>query len=169
MSTTIAKATGVPKVRRVRVYTRLSHPLRKRLTEYCAAKGRSERAVIEEAVGRYLDGNGNAPSTSAPIDRLVEAIDSDQQRRDRQHRDLEILSEAFGRFVRLWAVVHASTFSDPTTPAAADALSKQLAAGEKLYGRFAATTAQHFARGHRFTHDLPKLEPKPATERGSEP
>lgn len=99
----------------------------------------------------------------------MEAIDSDQQRRDQQHRDLEILSEAFGRFVRLWTVVHAATFSDPTTPAATEALSKQLAAGETIYRRFAATTAHHFAKGHRFTQDLPKVERKPATERGGEP
>src|SRR5258708_37189142 len=40
----------VPKVRRVRVYTRLRHALRKRLAEDCAATGRSERAPTEEAV-----------------------------------------------------------------------------------------------------------------------
>src|SRR4029077_2733263 len=169
MSTNIADAAAVPRVRRVRVYTRLSHPLRKRLMAYCAATGRSERAVIEDAVGRYLDGKNNTASTPAPIDRLVEAMDRDQQRRDQQHHDLEILSEAFGRFVRLWTVVHAATFSDPTTPAAAAALSKQLAAGENLSRRFAAAIAQHLAKGHRFTHDLPKVERKPATERGGEP
>ena len=169
MLKTIGDVAAVPKVRSVRVYTRLSHPLRRRLTAYCAATGRSERAVIEEAVGRYLDGKSNTASTPVPIDRLVEAIDRDQQLRDQQHRDLEILSEAFGRFVRLWSVVHAATFTDPTTSAAAEAVSKQLAAGDNLYRRFAATTAQHFARGHRFTHDLPKVERKPATERRGEP
>jgi hypothetical protein len=168
MSKTISNAAAIPKLRSVRVYTRLSHPLRRRLTAYCAATGRSERAVIEEAVGQYLDGKSTTVSTPAPIDRLVEAIDRDQQRRDKQHRDLEILSEAFGRFVRLWTVVHAATFSDPTTSAAAEAISRQLAAGENLYRRFAATTAQHFAKGHRFTHDLPKVEPKAARGLGSE-
>jgi predicted DNA-binding protein len=169
MSRTIANAAAVPKVRRVRVYTRLSHPLRKRLAAYCAATGRSERAVIEEGVAHVLDDNKDNPSATTAIDRLVEAIDNDQRRRDQQHRDLEILSEAFGRFVRLWMVIHAASFSDPTTAAATNTLSKQLAAGENLYGRFAATIAHHFAKGHRFTHDLAKVEPKPDTERGSDP
>jgi hypothetical protein len=44
--------------------------------------------------------------------------------------------------------------SDPATPAAADALTKQLAAGEDLYRRLSATIAQHFMKGHRFVHDL---------------
>jgi hypothetical protein len=158
MTTTIANMAALPKVRRVRVYTRLSHPLRKRLAAYCAASGRSERAVIEDAVGQYLDGRSNSSTTGTPMDRLVEAIDGDRQRREQQHRDLELLSEAFGRFLRLWMVVHASTFRDPTTPAAADALTKQLAAGEDLYRRLATTIAQHFMKGHRFVHDLLRVD-----------
>jgi len=116
---------------------------------------------MEDAVGQYLDGNRNTSSTLAPIDRLVQAIDSDRQQREQLHRDLEILSEAFGRFLRLWTAVHASTFRDAPTPAAADALSKQLAAGEAVYRRLTATIAQHFAKGHRFVHDLPKVDGKP--------
>src|SRR5215831_3323711 len=61
--------TTLPKIRRVRVYTRLSHPLRKRLAEYCAAAGRSERAVIEDAVGQYLQGHSSAPARR-PLERL---------------------------------------------------------------------------------------------------
>lgn len=146
----------VPKVRRVRIYTRLSHALRKRLTEYCAAAGRSERAVIEEAVGQHLAGT-NASSTRTPLDRLVDAIDTDQRRRHQQHRDLEILSEAFGRFLRLWMIVHESTFRE-TSAAPSEARAKQVAVGEELYRRFAAMIAEHFRKGHRFVHDLPKLD-----------
>jgi hypothetical protein len=166
MTANIAKTGAVPKTRRVRVYTRLSHPLRQRLTAYCAAVGRSERAVIEDAVAQYLDGNRNTSSKLTPIDRLVEAIDNDQRRRDQQHADLEVLSEAFGRFLRLWMVVHASSFRDPATSGEADALSKQLAAGEDLYKRLAATVAQQFAKGHRFVHDLPRVAGRPSPERG---
>jgi hypothetical protein len=158
MSPTASPRPAVPKARRVRVYTRLSHALRKHLLAYCAATGRSERAVIEDSVARYLANPAKDPSTSGPLDRLVQAIDDDRRLRERQHRDLELLSEAFGRFLRLWTIVHAPTFKQPATPDAAETLSQQRAAGEALYKRLAANVADHFLRGHRFVHDLPGLE-----------
>jgi hypothetical protein len=162
MTATITdNSTPVPKVRRVRVYTRLSHPLRKRLHTYCAAAGRSERAVIEEAVGQYLAGPSKDTSTPGPLDRLVDALDNEQRQRELQHRDIEVLSEAFARFLRLWTVVHASTFKGPPTAEANEALSKQIADGEALYKRVAASIAEQFLRGHRFVHDLPKVDDKP--------
>jgi hypothetical protein len=139
----------------VRIYTRLSHALRKNLLAYCAATGRSERAVIEDAVARYLGNPAKDPSTSGPLDRLAQAIDDDRRLRERQHRDLEILSEAFGRFVQAWTFVHGATFKDPATPEAAAVVSKQQAAGEALYKRFVGKVAGQFLRGHRFVHDLP--------------
>jgi hypothetical protein len=142
----------------VRVYTRLSHVLRKNLLAYCAATGRSERAVIEDAVARYLANPAKDPSTPGPIDRLAQAIDDDRRLRERQHRDLELLSEAFGRFLRLWTIVHAATFTQPATAEAAETLSRQRTTGEALFKRFAASVADHFLRGHRFVHDLPGLE-----------
>ena len=158
MSLTTSPRPAVPKVRRVRIYTRFSHALRKHLLAYCAATGRSERAVIEDAVARYLANPAKDPSTSGPLDRLAQAIDDDRRQRERQHRDLEVLSEAFGRFLRLWTIVHAPTFTHPDTPEAAETLSQQRATGEAFYKRLAATVADHFRRGHRFVHDLPGLE-----------
>ena len=148
----------IPKARRVRVYTRLSHALRKHLFAYCAATGRSERAVIEDAVERYLSNPAKDPSTSGPLDRLVQAIDDDRRLGERQHRDLELLSETFGRYLRLWMIVHASTFKQPDTPEGAETISRQRATGETLYKRVAAVVAEQFLRGHRFIHDLPGLE-----------
>jgi hypothetical protein len=145
----------------VRVYTRLSQPLRKRLLAYCAAAGRSERAVIEDAVERYLANPGQAAPTAGPIDRLAQAIDNDQRLRERQHRDLELLSETFGRFLRLWTIVHAPTFKAPLTPEAAEALAKQRAAGEALFKRLAATIADQFRRGHRFVDDFSHADDGP--------
>ncbi len=158
MSPTASPRPVVPKVRRVRVYTRLSHALRKHLLAYCAATGRSERAVIEDAVARYLANPAKDPATSGPLDRLAQAIDDDRRLRERQHRDLEVLSEAFGRFLRLWMIVHAPTFTHPDTPEGAETLSQQRATGEAFYKRLAAAVADHFRRGHRFVHDLPGLE-----------
>jgi hypothetical protein len=160
MSATLSKTAVVPKVRRVRVYTRLSHALRKRLTEYCAASGRSERAVIEEAVGQYLAGTRKESSTRGPLERLVEAIDNDHRQRELQHRHLDVLSEAFAQFLRCWTIVHASTFKDPTTPAATEAVSKQRADGEALYKKLAGKIAENFLLGHRLIQDLPKVGDK---------
>ena len=158
MGPTAFPRPAVPKVRRVRVYTRLSHAVRTRLLAYCAATGRYERAVIEEAVERYLASPGQNASTAAPLDRLAQAIDDDQRLRERQHRDFELMSETFGRFLRLWMIVHAPTFTYSATAEAAETRSTQRATGESLYQRFAATVAEHFRRGHRFVHDLPNLD-----------
>jgi hypothetical protein len=157
MHTTPSPRPAATKLRRVRIYTRLSHALRKHLTAYCAATGRSERAVIEDALARYLANPAKDPSTSGPLDRLVQAIDDDRRLRERQHRDLEILSEAFGRFVQAWTFVHGTTFDDPAPAEAPTAASNQQAAGEALYKRFVARVARQFLRGHRFVHDLPGL------------
>jgi hypothetical protein len=161
MSPTITVHPRTPKVRRVRVYTRLDHPLRKRLLAYCAAAGRSERAVIQESVQRFLANPDKDTSSDGPIDRLARAIDDDRRLRDRQHRDLELLSEAFGRFLRLWLIFHA-------TPEAAETLAKQHTAGEALYKRLATSVVDHFRRGHRFADDLLKLSDR-EPERAKKP
>jgi len=154
---------SAPQARRVRVYTRLSHSLRKRLLSYCAAAGRSERAVIEDAVERYLANPGKDASAEGPIDRLVQAIDDDRRLRERQHRDFELLSQMFGRFLQLWTIVH-----QPATSEAADAIAKQRGAGEALYKRLAASVADQFRRGHRFADDLPNVDDR-RTERVEKP
>jgi hypothetical protein len=65
-----------------------------------------------------------------------------------------VLSEAFGRFVRLWMSVHAATFEVPATKEGVDS----------VYAKFAEKVADYFQRGHRFLHDLPSLEEKKPTE-----
>jgi hypothetical protein len=67
------------------------------------------------------------------------------------------LSEAFGRFLRVWTIVHAVTFTQPATPEAAETVSRQRTSGEALFKRFAANVADQFLRGHRFIQDLPGL------------
>src|SRR5271166_4135119 len=136
MNHTPSPRPTVPKVRRVRIYTRLTHALRKHLLAFSAATGRSERAVIEEAVARYLANPGKDPATSGPLDRLAQAIDEDRRVRERQHRDVEILSEAFGQFLRVWAIAHAPTLAQPATREAVAVLSKHQATGEEFLQRF---------------------------------
>ena len=61
------------KVRRVRVYTRLTETLRDRVTGYCAASGIAERAVFEAALGQYIDGTSDMTLVLRRLDRLGRA------------------------------------------------------------------------------------------------
>jgi hypothetical protein len=129
------------KVRRVRVCARLSVELRAKLAKYCAASGISERTVIEDALQKHLDSKSD---TELLLRRL------DQVKRDlaRDHRDLELLSEAFGRYMRLWFVAHAPSAADAGKGAAR-------AAGETPYRQFAQQLGAQFKQGHRFIDDFP--------------
>jgi hypothetical protein len=129
----------VPKVRRVRVCTRLPVPLRDRLTKYCAASGLSERSVIENALQQYLVGSSDKELLLRRFDRVDEAL-----ARDRHH--LELLSEAFGRYLRVWFAAHSPT--EAGKPAARKA-------AEADYKRFVQDLGKEFSKGHRFVHDLP--------------
>jgi hypothetical protein len=130
----------VPKIRRVRVCTRLPVPLRDRLTKYCAASGLSERSVIENALQQYLVGSTDKDLLLRRFDRVDQALG-----RERHH--LELLSEAFGRYLRVWFGAHA-----PPPEAGKPAARK---AAEAEYKQFIEHLGKEFARGHRFLQDLP--------------
>src|SRR5579859_2005716 len=88
------------KVRRVRVGTRLSTDLRARLTKYCTASGIPERTVIEDALRKYLDATDDTALVLRRFDRVDRALAQGQ-------RDIELLSEAFGLYMRFWFAAHA--------------------------------------------------------------
>ena len=129
------------KVRRVRISTRLSVELRAQLTKYCAASGISERTVIEDALSKHLHNDDN----TALIVRRLDKID-----RELAHarRDLELLSEAFGRYMRLWFMAHAPSATEAGKGGARGA-------GETQYRQFAQHLGAQFKQGHRFVHDVP--------------
>ena len=129
------------KVRRVRVGTRLSVELRARLTKYCAASGISERTIIEDALRKYLDATDDTALLMRRFDRVDRAL-------ARDHRNLDLLSEAFGRYMRLWFLTHA-----PNTAEAGKAAAR--GAAETQYRQFAQHLGEHFKQGHRFIDDLP--------------
>jgi len=156
------KAAAPPKVRRQRLGIRLSQPLLRRLRQYAAAKGRKESAIIEDLVAEHLASGGGRhteSSPSSPIDRLVAAINDDRATRAAQLcevlRAVELLSEAFGRFVGLWMATAAPLPADENKRAA---IRKVSAAN---YEYFAQAVVAHFSRGHRFARDLP--DPEQAT------
>ena len=129
--------SGAVKVRGIRMGTRLRPDLRARLARYSAASGLSERVVIEEALTKHFEGSDDGSLLLRRFDRVDEA-----QARDR--RALEILSEAFGRYLRLWFLTHT-----PAKEAGA------LNAAEAQYQWFARHLAAHFSKGHRFSDDFP--------------
>ena len=129
------------KVRRVRVCARLSVELRDKLARYCAASGISERTVIEDALQKHL---GNESDTEL----LLRRFDRVERDMARDHRDLELLSEAFGRYMRLWFAAHAPSAGEAGKAAAR-------AAGEVPYRQFAQHLGTQFKQGHRFLDDFP--------------
>jgi hypothetical protein len=129
------------KVRRVRVGTRLSVELRAQLTKYCAASGISERTVIEDALSKHLHNDDNTAL-------IVRRLDRTNRELAHAQRDLELLSEAFGRYMRLWFMAHAAS----TTEAGKGATR---GAGETQYRQFAQHLGAQFKQGHRFVHDVP--------------
>ena len=139
-----------PKVRRVRVSTRLTVALRDRLSKHCAASGLSERAVIEEALRQYLDGTSDGALILRRLDRLDQAM-------ARDHHDLELLSEAFGMYVRQWFA------RTPGVPEGAKPAARQ---AEGQWKQFVAHLADRFSDGHRFTDGLPQGGDGGEAERG---
>jgi hypothetical protein len=128
------------KPQRVRVYTRLTAPLRDRLTGYCAASGIAERAVFEAAVQQYIDGTRDMTLLLRRLDRLDRAG-------ARTHRALELLSEAFGVFMRMW-FAH--------TPTLAEAVKRDARENsDSRYRQFCEHISQQFQNGRRFSHDFP--------------
>jgi hypothetical protein len=67
------------------------------LVAYSAAKGLTESAAVQAALEEYLDGDEKDSAVIIRrLDRLGRAV-------VRQQRDVEVLSEAFALFVRLWS------------------------------------------------------------------
>jgi hypothetical protein len=158
-------APAPPKVRRQRLGIRLSQPLLRRLHQYAVAKGRKESAIIEDLVADHLASGGGRHTESSlpsPVDRLVAAINQDRAARAADVREVlravELLSEAFGRFVGLWM----ATAPLPTDESQRAAIAKASAAN---YESFARTVGAYFARGHRFAHDA--LHAREATPSGA--
>jgi len=129
------------KVRNSRVWTRLSVALRERITGYCAASGIAERTVFEAALGQYIDGTSDMALVMRRMDRLGRAL-------ERTHRNLDVLSAAFGAFVRLW-LAHAPNMPEERLHAARSK-------AEGAYRKFLEHVAEQFSEGRRFIDDLPK-------------
>jgi len=129
------------KLARVRVHARVAREVAERLVGYCRATRTTERAVVEAALRQYLDNANDMALLLRRHDRLGRA-------HDRTHRDLEILSQAFATFVRLWL--------SHTPPVPKDARKAAQTSGEARYRQFTNYVAEQFAAGKRFIDDLPQ-------------
>ena len=80
---------------RVRLQPYVDGALAERLDQFCAATDVTVSAVVVAAIRQYLDGTSDATLVLRRLDRLGRAL-------ARNHRDVELLSEAFAVFVRVW-------------------------------------------------------------------
>jgi hypothetical protein len=111
------------------------------LSGYCQASGIAEREVFEAALQQYLDGADDLSLVLRRLDRLGRAG-------ARTHRDLELLSETFAVFMRIW-FAHTPGLDENEKPAARED-------AEGRYQQFVEHIAGRFMGGHRFLDDLPR-------------
>jgi len=132
--------TKLPRNERVRLHPYVDRELGKRLAEYSAASGIALSTVVQSAL-RHLDRTSDTALILRRLDRLGRAD-------ARAHRDLELLSEAFAVWVRLW-FAHTPSVSD-------DAEESARRTAERRFAQFVEHVVERFTGGHRFLDDLPR-------------
>jgi hypothetical protein len=125
---------------RVRLQSYVNPPLADRVGRFCAAMGISESALVKSALEQYLDGTADATLVLRRLDRLGRAG-------ARTQRDLELLSEAFAVYIRVW-FAHTPNVPEDAKPGA-----RRHAEGR--YQQFVQHVAEQFSGGRRFLDDLP--------------
>jgi hypothetical protein len=125
---------------RVRLQSYLDEGLARRLDQVCAATDVTKSVVVAAAIRQYLDGTSDATLVLRRLDRFGRAL-------ARTQRDVELSSEAFAVFVRLWFA------HTPNIPQESKGSAR--ASAESRYQRFAEHVAERFSGGRRFLDDLP--------------
>jgi hypothetical protein len=126
---------------RVRIHPFVDRELAKRLAEYSAASGIASSTVVQAALRQYLDRTSDTTLILRRLDRLGRAD-------ARAHRDLELLSEAFAVWVKVW-FAHTPRISD-------DAKESERRTAESRFAQFIKCVVERFTGGHRFLDDLPR-------------
>jgi predicted DNA-binding protein len=125
---------------RVRLLPYVAEEIAQRVANVSASTGVTESAIVEGALRQYLDGTGDKTLLLRRLDRLGQAV-------TRDHRELELLSQAFAVFMRLWFAHTPSLEEDAKRAARVDA--------ESRYQQFAEHVGKQFSDGRRFVDDLP--------------
>lgn len=124
---------------RTRIHPYVLPEIACRLASYCGAQGITESAAVEAAIEQYLDsGEKDHEVMLRRLDRLGRAS-------GRQHRALEVLSEAFGIFLHRWL----ATLPE-LTDTERDAVTRL---SEKRYRTFLDTLARNLAGARRLATD----------------
>jgi hypothetical protein len=125
---------------RVRLLPYVEGVLAERLAQFCAASDVTVSAAVVAALRQYLDGTSDAMLVLRRLDRLGRAL-------ARNHRDVELLSEGFAVFVRVWFA------HTPVIPESGKKSAR--ASAETRYRQFVEHVAEQFSGGRRFLDDLP--------------
>jgi hypothetical protein len=126
---------------RVRLHPYVEEAVAKRLSAHCAATGIPSSSVVEAAIRQYLDGTSDRTLILRLLNRLGRA-------EARTQRDLEVLSEAFGVWVRIWFA------HTPSMEGAAKELARRTA--ESRFAQFVEHVVERFSGRERFLDDLPR-------------
>jgi hypothetical protein len=126
---------------RVRLQSYVDPATADRVDRFCASMGMSESALVKASLDQYLDGTSDAALVLRRLGRLGRAV-------ERNQRDLELLSEAFAVYIRLWFAHTPSVPEDAKPGARRNA--------ESRYEQFVRHVAEQFSGGGRFLDDLPR-------------
>lgn len=130
-----------PRNGRVRLLPYVPEELAERVANVSACTGATESSIVEGALRQYLDDTADKTLLLRRLDRLGRAL-------ARDHRDLELLSQAFAVFVRLWFAHTPRVGEDEKSKARFDAHNR--------YKQFAEHVGKLFGDGRRFIDDLPQ-------------
>jgi hypothetical protein len=133
----------MPRRRAERIQPYIAREVRQRLARHCAGLGLTESAVVNEALAQYLDGTSDASLWMRRQDLL-------DRRVQRLARDVEILSQTVGMFLRIW-FAH-------TPPLPKEARQSASQSGEQRYRLLLERVGVQFTEGKRFCDDLPSLD-----------
>jgi hypothetical protein len=130
---------------RKRIHPYVTPELAHRLTTYCAAKEITESAAVQAAVEDHLDGEAKDNEVIIRrLDRLGRASLGHQ-------RDLALMTESFGLFLRMW-FAFVPQMAEGDKPAA-----ESLSA--RRYRQFVDSVSTQLATGETFAADLTKNPP----------
>jgi hypothetical protein len=128
------------RAQRQRVQAYLTTDLHDQLVGECAALRTSVSAYITAAVRERLDGLGDKKSLFNRLDRVSRGL-------EHVDRDVELLSETFAIFVRVWYA------HNPSVPDEAKQAAR--AVGDSRFERFIRHAAEQWNSGHRFIDHFP--------------
>jgi hypothetical protein len=132
---------------RTRIHPYVTPDLARRLVAYSAAKGLTDSAVVQAALEEYLDG-GEKDNVL-----IIRRLDRLGRAAIRLHRDVEVLSEAFAVFVRIW-----SAYAPKLSQVEWEEARRR---GAKYYESYLEALSAQFASGSRLVNAVVKEDAEP--------